>query len=675
MSEAEKYRLTISRNTIDKLGVKLYDKAADVVSELVSNSYDADATEVRITIPLGEFLATRQGGTIKSRDLKIVVEDNGHGFSESQANDHYLKIGADRRKDPSRGPDPSKSRERGRSVMGRKGIGKLASFGICKTIEVWSASGREGQASHPVSNFILNYKNILQDTDSVYYPEPGDDDGTTAPERGTKITLSNFLYKKIPGRPTFMRQLSRKFGLESEDFKIIVTDSITGETRPISEMDIDLMEGARISVDERPVQLDGEELPVRGWIAYAKQSYRNEEMAGVRIYANKKLAVTVRDFGHKAGFTGEFTVRTYMVGVVHADWLDKEEDLIASDRQDIMWSSERGQALQEWGQELIKELGKKSFEPMRKKSFELFKERSNLERRAKERFGDTPVYDAAIEVGRRLAGGASEQNLKDEDYVRAMLELILSVAPHKIIVDKLRQIADEGNRNALEVISDLFGDAKLAEAASLGHVVEERIRVIHSLKKNIRASPYVDESEMQRMLESAPWLIDPQWTVLQANKTLKTFRSAFEGEHERLTGSKIKTTTLEGDATRPDFIMLSFGSTIEIVEIKRPKHALDSEDYDRLFGYIESLEKFLSENPEYKKTFSEIHTTLICDEIDLKRIDESSYNSLIKENKLQQINWEAVLLRTLHAHEDFITARDAFFQESSTRTGQQGAAS
>jgi len=35
--------MTISRTTVDKLGIKMYDKAAAVVAELVANSYDADA--------------------------------------------------------------------------------------------------------------------------------------------------------------------------------------------------------------------------------------------------------------------------------------------------------------------------------------------------------------------------------------------------------------------------------------------------------------------------------------------------------------------------------------------------------------------------------------------------------------------------------------------------------
>ena len=51
------YKLRISRLTIDKLGVKLYDKVSAVVAELVANAYDADAENVWIELPLNTVLA------------------------------------------------------------------------------------------------------------------------------------------------------------------------------------------------------------------------------------------------------------------------------------------------------------------------------------------------------------------------------------------------------------------------------------------------------------------------------------------------------------------------------------------------------------------------------------------------------------------------------------------
>lgn len=658
----EKYHLTISRNTIDKLGVKLYDKASDVVSELISNAYDADAEVVKVTVPLGEFLATKKKGIVTSKNLKIIVEDDGHGFSEGEANIHYLKIGNDRRTDPDRG---DMSREHQRPVMGRKGIGKLAVFGICRTVEVWSASGKKNDEPYPVSHFVLRYDDIMKDTDETYHPSPGAEDGSLSKKRGTRITLSDFLYKTVPDEETFRRQLARKFGMGSVDFKILVTDSNTGKEQVVSALDVDILEDTKIEVDKRPVPLKEEEgsLPVRGWIAYAKQSYRNEEMAGVRIYARGKLAATSRDFGRKAGFTGEHSIRSYMIGEIHAEWLDEEEDLIASDRQDILWSSDKGQALQEWGTKIMEELGRKSKEPLRKKTFEEFMEASKLEDIAKKRFGDTPVYHAALEVGKNLAGGILRQNLQDDTYVNGMRDLVLSVAPHKTIVDNLKNVGDwEGG--ALNAVATFFGDAKIAETASLGQVAQERIRAIDALEKNVRSAPPVKERDMQDLLENAPWLIDPQWTVLQANQTLRAFQQAFEEEYKRVTSKQITTTSINSGSNRPDFIMLPIGKDIEVVEIKRPKHTLNADEYERFFGYVEVMEKFLNENEEYKKVFSGIHATLVCDDLKLTGTAKSSYDGEVRRRKIQHKTWEDMLLRTKQAHVNFLNIRDNLHHES-----------
>ena len=54
------YRMTISRTTIDKLGIKMYDRPSAVLAELVANSYDADAENVSVSLPMGRWLVSKQ---------------------------------------------------------------------------------------------------------------------------------------------------------------------------------------------------------------------------------------------------------------------------------------------------------------------------------------------------------------------------------------------------------------------------------------------------------------------------------------------------------------------------------------------------------------------------------------------------------------------------------------
>lgn len=652
------YVMTISRTTIDKLGIKLYDKASAVVSELIANSYDADAEEVTVKIPLSRWLATRRGDELVDSGLEIVVEDDGHGMSPDVINDFYLRVGTNPRKDKRRGPT---SREKGRPRMGRKGIGKLAPFGICKIIEVKSSGGEKTDKGYRTAHFILNYDDIREETDKPYPPKPGKYDRTYSEESGTTVKLRKFLHRRTTDLKTFNRQMSRRFGLQLPDFKIEVVDTESGESFTVGELPVEVDESTKITLKHRPVILgDGTELPVEGWVGYAENPYRNVEVAGVRIYARGKLASCTRDFQLKAGFTGEHTIRSYLVGVIHADWLDSDdsEDLIQSGRQDILWESEIGHAFKEWGQNLLKELGRKAWSPQRERTWEIFMEKSNIEEEAKERFDNEVVFNSAMKLAKVLGRAASRSALtKRPEYVKRLKELVLTVAPHKMIVDKLEEVERALPERPLDAIASIFNDARVAEAASLGQIAIERVDAILGLEKRLSPVISTDERVLQKLLEGAPWLINPQWTMLQANKTFESMRSAFERWWEGENNESIVTSALkpeEKGKKRPDFIMLSFERKVEIVEIKRPQHALTDEEFDRLLGYFNSLQQFLRLNPIFRETFPKPHVTLVCDRLNLDPTHLQAYQNLKQNDNLSKKTWEELLLDTRKVHEDFI---------------------
>lgn len=443
------YTLTISRLTIDKLGVKLYDKASAVVAELIANSYDADATEVVVELPLGTELASKDPTTKQPVDkgYEIVVRDNGHGMTPEEARQFYLKVGRDRRENPEQG---ARSRIKERHVMGRKGIGKLSPFGICKRIEILSSGGEAiNGEGYLTTHFFLDFDEIVQDTDAPVPLRSGNQDGTYRSKPGTSIRLSSFLSKRVPNREIFHRQLAVRYALADPDFLIRLRNT---RDKPPMEFDIKqfqvaLLEGSKVDVKDRPVQTPEEgPLPVTGWVGLAKEAYKNEEMAGVRIYARGKIVATTRDFEQPAGFTGEFTMRSYLVGEIHADWLDEDngEDLIRTDRQSILWDSERGQALREWGTTLIKEVAAASRKPRRLRKSHLFMEKARIAERAAERYGgEESVIEAAVNLGNQIGAFAAEDELADDEYVEGLAEVILSVAPHQSLVSAFKQISQQ----------------------------------------------------------------------------------------------------------------------------------------------------------------------------------------------------------------------------------------
>ena len=669
MPSKRRYEMRIERTIVDKLGLNMYDKVSAAVAEIVANSYDADAENVTVEIPLGKALATRKDdGTIDEKGYEIKIVDNGYGMTPEEANDLYLRVGRDRRDE--RG---DKSREKGRPVMGRRGIGKLAPFGICKTIVVRSAGGKLKNGKFEVSHFKIEYEDIMRrekgDKGIIdpYYPDPLEDDGTYDTQRGTIITLKNFYAKRVPDRDTFARQLSYKFAQGLKDFQVTVIDvkkESPADPFTLEEVPLPIEEETRVDASETPVEDDyGIKYTVSGWIAMSKKPYK-DEFGGVRIYVRGKCASITRDFGLPAGFTGEFVARSYLVGEIHADWLDDEEDLIQTHRQDILWDSKLGQALQKWGKEIVKQVAKKGKGPRRKKVSDLFLEKSKIGEKAKERYKNESIQEAAVELGKRFGQFAHEDELEDEDYVEDFSNFILDIAPHQYLVDtfhKIREKAKDGKIDMKELI-ELFRATHIAELTSFGQIANEKVHTIDVLEERIRGHA-TQESDLQKILETAPWLINPIWQPITTNQQFKTFRSAFEKWYEREHKVKITTSTqISGQTKRPDFIMMHKNNAIRVIEIKPPGHTFDTTDFDRFNNYVDSFEEFFNKHPSFKDDFpNTAKFTVVTDRVNLDSKTKKAWKSLMDDGTIEACkSWEELLRDTKQFHHDFLEARDKF---------------
>lgn len=660
-----KYTMWIERRTVDKLGLKLYDKVAAVVAELVSNSYDADAEKVTVTLPLGKALATKRDDKVEQSGYDVIVSDDGHGMTPEEANAFYLRVGKDRREDPKQG---DRSRSKNRPVMGRKGIGKLAPFGICRKIEIRSAGGKKTPNGYKVTHFEMDYAALTKETsekDPHYHPKPLADDAKWDPKPGTTIVMKDFYLRRVPDRETFHRQLSYRF-IPLPDFEVHVRDSKTDSPEPeftVGKTDIPIMPVTKIDVSTRPVKMDGKDLPLKGWVGLAKEAYKNVEFAGVRIYARNKVVAVTRDFGIAAGFEGEFVARSYLVGEITAEWLDEEEDLIQTHRQDILWSSDLGQALSAWGQDIIREVAKKGRQPRRDKVRDEFIKKSDLVRKAKDRFKNPELERAAVELGEKLSGFASEEELEDSEYIETFSELILTIAPHKLLVDVFRQIGEMSVKGKIDVneLVKLFQMSRVAEFASYGQIAFEKMKSIDVLQTAIR-QPDTKEAALQEILEDAPWLIDSRWEVVTKDQSFKTFRGAFETWYEKKYDVKIVTTTNTKDKKEPDFIFIQVGSQLKVVEIKPPKHVFDDDDWKRLNQYDDAVTEFLDAHPQIKNNFAGGFTIiLVADEMNVKDSSaKKAMKSLMDSGRLQKKGWEELLTDTRKHHEAFLEARDAF---------------
>ena len=110
--------VTVDKSHIITIGERLYGESIELIRELINNAYDADATEVKVTI----------------KDDTVIVEDDGIGMDLGGLK-QYFNIGSTLKRDTPKSP------KFGRDRIGEFGIGKFASLSACSCFEVWTKRG------------------------------------------------------------------------------------------------------------------------------------------------------------------------------------------------------------------------------------------------------------------------------------------------------------------------------------------------------------------------------------------------------------------------------------------------------------------------------------------------------------------------------------------------------
>jgi hypothetical protein len=121
----------INAAVVFRLGEELITDVVQALVELVKNSYDADATWVKVTI------ATRAKNTWgrKYKDALgvILVEDDGDGMTRSTIQRGWLTIANSPKRERKASGEPT---ERGRTPIGDKGLGRLGVQRLARNVEI-----------------------------------------------------------------------------------------------------------------------------------------------------------------------------------------------------------------------------------------------------------------------------------------------------------------------------------------------------------------------------------------------------------------------------------------------------------------------------------------------------------------------------------------------------------
>ncbi len=580
----------------------------NVVAEFVSNSWDADATEVLIDIKA-------QGAA----GPEIIITDNGRGMTREELTDAYLVIGRNRRNKPT---DRSES---GRHLMGRKGIGKLAGFGIARTIDVLTVPNLilrgdivEGQAKLYWLRFSLDdmVSKAANEEVTGYYPEviadgldvselrslivAHDCDGKFSEFEnicaegagGVCVHLFDTSLKKSINAADMLASLGRRFTVTMlrADFVVKVN------TKQVELSDVfPKFQDFGVGSFEQPltdkIVIGGSERAIKYWAKFVSLGTASWplESSGIGVFTHGKIA---QDRPFFFDVKGKEVYFRYLYGSIEADWLDEmPDDVVSTDRRSVNWDAEGTRELFAWGHthvlEWINGFQKFKQSESKKEAIQRIRKISPLSTLT------GPEEEALAE----LLSHAMPELGNDEDAKNGVTESMTAAWTHEPMRKLTKTLWDQVfavpgvDAAAFAILVEELRKSLVPEALGLAVTVAQRVAAITAMSKMIEAEK--TETDLQRLIEEFPWLLGTEWEKLIANQRIKTLVA--DKYKPDLDGGGWDIKTAEA-ALKPDFVFLSdAGAEKEIVvfELKGPEmgKSLLWPEYVQLRGYLDILSR------------------------------------------------------------------------------------
>lgn len=603
------FKIKYDRNTIDHLGIKLYSAFPPVLAELISNAYDADAENVKIRIDYN--------------NKTVVISDDGEGMNHEELNNRYLVIGRNRRIQ-----DNGLSSVKNRKVTGKKGLGKLATFGIANEIEV--SSVKDGKEN----SFVLNYEDLKNSEEDEYVPKTLLEDNPTDKSSGTSIKISQIKQKNIMQLKDLAVSLSKRFSFNDNDFNIVLENINDGQSIPLTkELYIESIVKEFEWIFPQDFQKDIEkynelrrlnDLGVEGRI-YTKATPMHKNDLGFLIYVRSKLASENTFFDSRSNDN----FYSYVAGYFNIDYIDEDvyNDFISTARQSILWEeSDKTELLRNDLKKLISIIALDWREKRKTKK------ESELELDDSFFIGLTELEKSEI---KKIKNILLADEYSDPTSIKRILESVKTSFKFESFKEYISKLEDNNELTA-ENIEKIADDWEYIESKELAKVAVGRIQAIEQFEKFINN----DESEskiIQPFLEKFPWLLDPRITTFEREVTFKKIlKENFPDEK------------LSVNDRRIDFLCNLVNGELIIIELKRPRIKISQKEVDQALAYKEFIQD------HYGTSVTKITTYLISNRYDMSRTVKTIVESLENNGVLYIKSYSDLLTEAKQFNQEFI---------------------
>lgn len=472
-----KFELKFDPKTIEHLGVKMYSTLPPALAELISNAYDADSSEVNIQFH-------EQSGAPKS----ITISDNGYGMSAQDIQDKFLMIGRNRRKDEGDKPSPKYKR----LPTGKKGLGKLALFGLAKKITVDTV--KDGLRNR----FTLDWDSLLS-AQGTYNPISEVGNEAVDKENGTIIRLADLKRKSTFDLEAIADSLSRIF-IVDDGFGIKLTTTAGKELLVTNERRYSQISPQFEWVSDDIVAVEDKfhsKIDLR-FITTETPIPPSSGARGITLFSRGKLVNAPEYFS--ASTSSHFF--QYLTGWISADFIDLlDEDVISTNRQAINWDHPDMEEFRNYLSGLVAKVGQSWRQKRSDKKEKEFKDSTGIDRKkwlstlppevkdSVEKIVDTMAKDEAVSASFEPVVQALHKIVPEYPLLhwRHLHESLRPDIESFYMNAQYGLAADQGAKIYGQIIRDLTGeDGDGVRLANLFSVQDPRITVANLVTESGR---------------------------------------------------------------------------------------------------------------------------------------------------------------------------------------------
>lgn len=635
--ENDRYEMSISLGVLDHLGLNLYSNTPAVISEVIANAWDADATRVEVTIDAGTET--------------ITVIDNGHGMDVEDINKRYLRVGYRRREEQGL-LTPS-----GRKPMGRKGIGKLSLFSIANKIYVHTVKeGKQPEAflmdADAIRSTVLEQEQSDPDVEETNHasaqqqPDRDEDNVNAASEQqqsdadiraftvpryrprrvdfdrtgitgdsGTTVKIADLKKVRLTAGSVsgLRKRIARRFGLVADDFEIVVN----GEAVGLSDRDyfhkarfmfqygnydyaaqcanlergeddnepLAFQRGSRFNTEGVPDEAG--EYGVKGWIAIARHSNDLDDVSGDRDDNLNKITILMRGKVAQEDILQEYRlggmITKFIFGEIHADFLDVDgdDDVATTSRQRLAEDHPRYVALKSFIEAELRYIWGETNTLKEQRSLKTALSSNPHVKEWYDGLRPRSLQRRARSVFRGIDLANMDDEYRHEFYANAVLAFERLKLEHAL--DQIEHV-DEAN---VERFLEWLADMDAIEASRYHEIVRERLAVIRELQDKVDTNEY--EKALQKYIVDHLWLLDPAWERATQYKNME----------ERLQNVIERVPIRDRQQVRIDVRYRRISGAHVIIELKRPSVAIRKTAIeDQVNDYISAVRQEIAKDRE-----------------------------------------------------------------------------